>query len=48
MPSSNDRPDKKPYKTPKLSEFGDLRELTKTTPTHASHIDGNGQPNKTK
>ena len=38
---------KKPYQPPKLSMYGDLTEMTKTTPAGKGHKDGGTMGQKT-
>ena len=44
MSSSTDRPAKKPYETPKLFVYGDIREITKNVGNMGA-ADGGMSPN---
>jgi hypothetical protein len=48
MSSSTDRSARKPYETPKLFVYGDIREITKSV-SNTSNVDdtGTGKTNKT-
>jgi hypothetical protein len=47
MSSSTDRSAKKPYETPRLFVYGDIREITKTVGTTSKTADGGTKGEKT-